>query len=178
MSRVPDINNNLNLYSNKSKSLSDESKNHFYWKYNSFTLEKLSEVDYKSIDYENKYNKSKICGKDSYGNNLYFQKYVIYPINDIIIMKHENFDIKGKYIKLKLKKNLFLYYSSKKIDIKIITDLTKNEPKLHLKGRDEASEYKNVEYKPYSKIESNNYIYLSSNHYLRMNREILGETKK
>ena len=86
----------------------------------------MSDFNYINIFCDDGGESSKISGKDSYGNELYFPEYVECPINDIIITKDEHFDTKGEYFKLELKDNIFLYYTNKKIDKKIIINLINN----------------------------------------------------
>ena len=102
------------IKSNKSKTY------RFYnWKENFFTIERLNEFDYMNI-YNNK--NGKICGKDSYGNYLYFPKNIDCPINDILVTNSSinNFT---NYTKLSLGNNQFLYYTNKNIEGEIVIDL-------------------------------------------------------
>ena len=104
-------------YSNNRYS-SDSSSNYFSLGNDYLRLEKLNSYDYISI-FPNKYGK--ICGKDSFGNNLYFPNYTDCPINKIYISFYDE-NIPG-YRKLSLKKGKYLYYTNESIDGNIITDL-------------------------------------------------------
>ena len=94
----------------------------FYeWRYHYFKIEKIKNIDYINI-YKN--TNGKICGKDSYGNNLYFPNDVECPINDIIIDKN-NLNLTD-YKEIQLETNLSLYYTNKNITKEIIIDLKAN----------------------------------------------------
>ena len=91
----------------------------FYkWRNNYFKIEKIKNFNYVNI-YKNK--NGKICGKDNYGNDLYFPNDEECPINDIIIDDNNMNYIGYKEIKLTLEKSL--YYTNKNISQKIIIDL-------------------------------------------------------
>ena len=92
---------------------------------------KSSHISYSSNNY-NYFNisksnaDSKICGKDSQGNDLYFPKDVECPINDIFISKTDS-DEYADYTKIELSDgNEFLYYTNKKTTGKIVISLLKN----------------------------------------------------
>jgi len=94
----------------------------FYkWRDNYFKIEKLKKFNYVNI-YKNE--NGKICGKDNYGNDLYFPKDAECPINDIIIDNSNKNYIDYKEIKLAGSKSL--YYINKKISNKILIDLKAN----------------------------------------------------
>ena len=76
-------------------------------------------------------NNGKICGTDSFGNNLYFPQDVECPINDIFIENNDNIDY-PEYRKLSLGYNNYLYYSNKKIDKNIIIDIKVGFPNVPL----------------------------------------------
>ena len=64
--------------------------------------------NYNYIDlFKNKNYFKKKCGKDSYGNDLYFPEDVKYPINKIIFSNNDE-DLED-YIKIRLNENLYLY---------------------------------------------------------------------
>ena len=147
------------------------------WKRNSLIYERLSDIsyNYKSIFYEYKYKESKICGKDSYDNDLYFPKDVECPINGIRITKDENFDTKGEYTKLNLKDNYFLYYTNKKIDGKIIINIINNrhnKPELNFHESEEKGELIDFDIDSYSIIDTFNNEYLLSIFYIGIDPEI------
>jgi hypothetical protein len=64
------------------KGPSSGKQKYYGWKYNNFKIERLKNFDYNKL-YQN--NKGKICGKDNFGNNLYFPENIDCPINDIIV---------------------------------------------------------------------------------------------
>ena len=165
------LKNNWNLNPITSINLSNKDNYNISLFNNKLYFETIN-FDYKSLFYENKYEDSKICGKDSYGNDLYFPKDVACPINDIII-DYQYFDKYSQYISIKLQDNLFLYYTNKKIDGKIITNLTLNDP---IKDSNESiakSEYNNFAHKSYFEIYNDNDISLFSIYYFGINPEIL-----
>ena len=91
----------------------------FYnWKENYFKIERLDEFDYMNL-YKNKNGKK--CGKDSYGNYLYFPENVDCPINDILIT-NSSINLTN-YTKLYLGDNYFLCYTNKNIEGEILIDL-------------------------------------------------------
>ena len=90
----------------------------YKWKNTTFKINRLDNFNYYNI-YERK--NGKLCGKDSFGNNLYFPEYTECPINDIIITYKPY--IEG-YNKLLLGDNYtYLHYTNKKIENNIIIDL-------------------------------------------------------
>ena len=76
-----------------------------------------------NFDYINIYlkNEGKICGKDNYGNDLYFPNNVECPINEIYFSE-SNEDIPG-YTKIELNNGTFLYYTNQSVNGKIVADL-------------------------------------------------------
>ena len=78
----------------------------FYkWRGKYFKIEKIKNLNYLNI-YKNE--NGKICGKDSYGNDLYFPNDIECPINDIII-DNNNKNYEGyKEIQLDNCKSLYL----------------------------------------------------------------------
>ena len=94
-------------------------KNHYiFWGNHLFYVEKMENFDYINIITN---NKGKICGKDNYGNKLYFPENVECPINKIIVSDNEmNLP---NFTKLYLNDNKSLYYSNQFINEKIIVDL-------------------------------------------------------
>ena len=88
---------------------------------------KYSLNEYNYFDISKKDDNSKICGKDSQGNDLYFPKDVECPINDIFVSK---FDLNEfpDYTKIQLNdENEYLYYTNKKITGKIVIALEVNK---------------------------------------------------
>ena len=91
----------------------------FYdWRKNYFKIERLDKFDYMNL-YKN--SNGKICGKDSYGNNLYFPETIECPINDIIITNSTT--NLTDYIKIYLGDNYYLCYTNKNTEGEILIDL-------------------------------------------------------
>ena len=177
--RVDNILNNWNKNPIKSIFLNKIITDNIEWK--NFVFERFSDYNYKNAFYKNRYKDSKICGKDSYDNDLYFPLYVECPINSIIISENENFDIKEEYTKLNLKNNYFLYYSNKKINEKIIIDLISsnhNGPELNFYESKEKEKLMDFDIKSYSNIETFNNKHLLAIHYIGIDSNILSKTKK
>ena len=154
--------------------------NHLYLDINHSLILESYAFNYKTIFYDNKYKDSKICGKDSYGNDLYFPKDVECPINDIIITEDENFDTKGIYTRLELN-NSFIYYTNKKIDRKIITSLQKNVlnmPTSNFQESEKKEIYSNYYIQSYSNIGIYNNYYFFSCSYMGINQEMLPKQEK
>ena len=113
----------------------------FYkWRGKYFKIEKIKNLNYINI-YKNE--NEKICGKDSYGNDLYFPNDVECPINDIII-DNNNKNYEG-YKEIQLDNGKSLYYTNKNITKKILIDL-KAHPidyklNLNLKKTNKLCEY-------------------------------------
>ena len=93
----------------------DDSNYRIRWKNDYFKFEKLNKFNYINI-YSNK--NGKICGKDNYGNNLYFPENEKCPINNIFVSE-KNENLKG-YTKLELHNGEFLYYTNEYIEGKIV----------------------------------------------------------
>jgi len=71
--------------------------------------------------YTNNDDNSKICGKDSQENDLYFPNDVECPVNDIFISKFDSNEY-DDYTKIKLSDEVgYLYYTNKKTTGKIVT---------------------------------------------------------
>ena len=173
--RFSNINNNWNLNPIKSinLSLSDENesgRNKINWKNNYIIYEALNKYNYINIIYdifyENKYINVKICGKDTYGNDLYFPLEEECPINDIVITKDKYFDMNDLYTKLNLKNNFYLYFTNKKLDGKIINGLLITE------------KINNLDIKTYSKIDKDDNIYLLSSYYSGIDLKSLPKKEK
>ena len=71
-----------------------DDRKYYIWRNNYFEVEKLNNFNYLNIYYK---ENGKLCGKDSYGNNLYFPEGEECPINDLFI-KNEQENI-GIHIK-------------------------------------------------------------------------------
>ena len=179
--RVDNILNNWNNNPIKSIYLDENKKPNINWKNNSIVYEKLSDYNYKNIFYENRFKDSKICGKDSNNNNLYFPLDVECPINNIVITDKANFDTKGEYTKLFLKDNYFLYYTNKKINEKIIINLiitNHNGPELNFYESKEEEKLMDFDINSYSNIETFNGRNLLAIHYIGIDSNILSKTEK
>ena len=74
------------------------------------------------MDYINIYSNQngKICGKDNYGNNLYFPLDIDCPLNKIYFSNKDEYV--SDYVKLKFKNGIYLYYTNQSIEDKIIID--------------------------------------------------------
>ena len=114
------INTNWKQNSITSISISNSSNyNSDIYSLNNFKIE-YKKNNYTYYDILNNNDNSKICGKDSQGNDLYFPKDVECPVNDIFISK---FDLNeyNDYTKIKLKdEDRYLYYTNKKTSGKIV----------------------------------------------------------
>ena len=110
----------------------DRTINYFSLGNDTLAIDKLKGYDYISI-FPKKYGK--ICGKDSFGNDLYFPNYTDCPINKIYISDY-NANITG-YQKLRLKRGKYLYYTNESINGNIIIDLRiSSETNIALNPRD------------------------------------------
>ena len=164
----------------------DEQDYKFYnWRDNFFKIERL-----KGYNYLNIYSKEngKICGKDSFGNDLYFPENVECPINDLFIA-NSDLNLTG-YSKIYLEHNKYLFYTNKKINGKIIIDLRAgngfNDFQLNLKESNllcETNQYRHLcegSYKTYPFYEAFDewYLYLfldglindSSSYIIKLNK--------
>ena len=119
---------NFGKFSEKRKKLENIFKIN-KWKNNYFEIEKLNYVNYVNI-YKNIDGKK--CGRDSFGNYLYFPESYECPINDIFI-SDKNKEIKG-YEKIYLQNDKYLFYTNNNIEGQIIIDLrisTFNGPQIN-----------------------------------------------
>ena len=100
----------------------------FYkWRDKYLKIEKLKKFNYFNI-YKNE--NGKICGKDDFGNDLYFPNEVECPINDIII-DYNNKNYEG-YEEIKLDDDNSIYYTNKATSKKIIIDLVAKPDNFYL----------------------------------------------
>ena len=97
-----------------------ESQSFYKWKDMYITVKRDSNYNYMNI-YPIKNEKGKLCGKDSFGNELYFPNDVECPINDIII-EDINTNPHPGYTEVNLG-NFYLYYTNKKTDGNILVDI-------------------------------------------------------
>ena len=90
----------------------------YEWRNTFFKIGRLNDFDYTNIY---KKENGKLCGKDTFGNNLYFPEDIECPINEIIITNNENLE---GYNKLLLgDSQTYLYYTNTKIENEIIIDI-------------------------------------------------------
>ena len=83
-----------------------------------FEIERLNDYNYINIF---QINRGKICGKDNYGNYLFFPKEIDCPINHIFFSDIDK-DLPD-YKKIKFNKNNYLYYTNQFLEGKMIMDL-------------------------------------------------------
>ena len=142
---------------------SEELKYNARWKGYIFQYERLKDFNYVNL-YSNHY--SKLCGKDNYGNKLYFPSYVDCPINDIIVSELD--ENKLGYTKIKLNDNKYLYYTNQATEGKIVIDLRSSyDSEIPLNpGGDDDSNYFSIPF--YEEIDFDN-KYLYSINYLGIN---------
>ena len=131
----------------------------YNWKNKYFSIEKLSNFNYINI-YKDR--DGKICGKDSFGNNLYFPKNIECPINDIVIDNSNNSNYQD-YTELNLGNGKSLYYTNKKTNGKIVIDIYisyKSNLELNLKESNELCYllYKSNSCKEYFKMNSKKFF--------------------
>ena len=88
------------------------------WKWDRIKIERLDNFNYINI-YSS--SNSKLCGKDNFGNNLYFPEDVDCPINEIFILPSNEY--LPSYTKLKLNDSYYLYYTNQSTEGKILIDL-------------------------------------------------------
>ena len=98
-----------------------QSSYNFKWKIAFLKIERLNDLNYIDI-YQNE--NDKICGKDNYGNNLYFPQNIECPINNIFISRP--WEILPGYTQLRINDNYYLAYTNEFIQGKIIIDLRTN----------------------------------------------------
>ena len=149
------------------------------WKGNYFDIGKMDSLNYKIL-YKNKEGKK--CGKDSFGNDLFFPENSECPINDIFIINGNN-DIDG-YEKIPLNNSKSsLYYTNNNIEGEIIIDIKISNifgPKLNLDKINISEKYINQSYSygkynanPFfsqiDKYDKNEFLYLYSIKYLGLN---------
>jgi len=142
----------------------------FYnWRGKYFKIEKIKNLNYINI-YKNE--NGKICGKDNYGNDLYFPKDVECPINHIIIENSNNKYYEG-YEEIKLDDYKSIYYTNKKISEKIIIDLKVNplnyNLNLNLKKTNTICKYlKSINFNELEKEECKSFDYYDLNSYIKI----------
>ena len=100
---------------------SNEIKYETFWKKYFIKFKRMDSYNYFESFKNNKNYYNKKCGKDSYGNDLYFPGEVDCPINEIFFSNFDE-DLED-YTKIKLNDTYYLYYTNKSIEGKIIIDL-------------------------------------------------------
>ena len=135
------------------------------WKEDFFQIEKLLNYNYIKIFPSNNSklgSNSKLCGKDNYGNKLYFPQNVDCPINDIFISEF-NEDLPG-YKKLELEFDLnntnYLYYTNQSTEGKIVIGL-----RIGYASENPLNPGENIDYNYYS-IPFYEELYFFDNKYL------------
>ena len=129
-------------------------------------IEKYHNFNYLNM-YQNK--EGKICGKDSYGNYLYFPEEIDCPINKIFFSDFD-YDLPG-YIKIKLNNYYYLYYTNQNTDGEIAIDIEEDYSFYN-------SEYGNYLMPYFEKIDSK-YLgnYYSIYYYQGINTTLIGDNK-
>ena len=125
-------------YPNAKENQEQQTKKKYYeWRNKFFRIERLNNFNYINI-YQNVNGKK--CGKDSFGNYLYFPEDVECPINDIIITS-SSFEMNNltDYNKLDLG-GTFLYYTNKNTEGEIIIDLKVSNSSLFELNLDNTNE--------------------------------------
>ena len=149
----------------------EESYNHLRWKDYIFQMERLNSYDYMNI-YSSGY--SKLCGKDNFGNNLYFPQNIDCPINDIFIS--ESYDYLSGYSRLKLNYTHYLYYTNQLTEGKVLIDLRSsyNDDISLNPDKDSESYYFSTPF--YEKIDFDS-KYLYSINYLGVNSSLISKSE-
>ena len=156
---------------NKIDQINNKGKNIFSWKNELFEIKRLNKIDYIN-SYLNK--EGKICGKDSYGNNLYFSYYMGCPINKIYV-SNKNENLPG-YQKINLNDGNYLYYTNEAIEEKIIIDI-KNSSKTKIPLSPQYSDdLTNIPFYEEIDYDGNN-SYLFSVNYLGINTSLINGEK-
>ncbi len=154
------------------------------WKDNFFEVEKIQSINYLNL-YSNKNGKK--CGKDSFGNYLFFPDDYDCPINDILISGNK---IEG-YKKIPLNEKLFLYYTNMNTEGEIIIDIKisdifgpqLNLDKINIKEEDInkcSSGQKFLDIPFFRRIDksyNNKYLYLYSITYLGIDSSKINNSK-
>lgn len=120
------IEENKNENYELTKIKTNKDKYSFYsWRNKYFKVEKLTDYDYNNI-YINE--NGKLCGKDSFGNNLYFPENIDCPINSILF-SYINISINNPNIKkLNIDNDYYLYYTNTSTNGKIVVDIKAGSP--------------------------------------------------
>jgi len=105
--------NNYSIINNDTKYIS-------FWEKYSIEYKRMDYYNYLEIN-KNKDNYNKKCGKDNYGNDLYFPKDVVCPINKIFFS--DSYKNLINYTKIKLNNTFYLYYTNESVEGKIILDI-------------------------------------------------------
>ena len=100
--------------------INNETKYISFWEKYSLEYKRMDYYNYFEIN-KNKDYYSKKCGKDNYGNDLYFPNDVYCPINEILFSDSDE-DLIG-FTKLKINDTFYLYYTNESVDGKIILDI-------------------------------------------------------
>ena len=157
------ISNLANQYNNRTNNI-------FNWDSESFEIKRLNKIDYITLILN---KNGKICGKDNYGNNLYFQNGEDCPINKIYFSDN-NENLAG-YQKIELNNSRYLYYTNESIEDKIIIDIRKSyNSKIPINpGLDDLNNF--PFYDEIDNIQRNSFLY--SINYLGINISSVTEEK-
>jgi hypothetical protein len=99
---------------------------YFYsWENKFFTIKKHNNYNYMNI-YSNK--DGKLCGKDSFGNNLFFPQNEECPINHIYIDNQNHNNGSYNYTNIYLGESKYLHYTNEYIEGNILIDLKAGSP--------------------------------------------------
>ena len=152
--------------------INNESNYDFQWKSEYFTTEKLNDFDYINL-YQN--SNGKICGKDSFGTDLYFPNDVDCPINKIYFSSSEQ-DLPD-YQKIKLNDNKYIYYTNTFIEGKILVELRISQNSdITLNPESSSNVLTNISFCQEIDSDSGNEIlYLYSINYLGINTSSISE---
>lgn len=135
-------------------------------------LERLNYYNYINL-FSNK--NGKICGKDNYGNDIYFPLGFECPINKIFVSEIDE-NLPG-YHKLVLGNRKFLYYSNESIESKIVIDLrTDDQRKIPLNPK-YSNDLTNIPFYEEIYYNSINEHYLYSINYLGINTSSISGDK-
>ena len=138
---------------------SGRNKNSIEWKNIILNLERFDDYDYFNI-YSNK--TGRICGKDNFGNNLYFPKDVDCPINEIFISQYYLYTT--DYDQIKISDNEYLYYTNQNTQGNIIIDLGVNSNLEELNSDYTFPLYEDIYYE-----NNSNQSFLYSTNYIGLN---------
>ena len=114
----------INLNDNKNHEfahiyLKDEKYYFYSWKNRFISLERYDDYNYLNLY---NYKNGKICGKDSFGNDLFFPNDLVCPINHIYI-DNISHGYNDAYLNIDLGNDSYLHYTNTKVDGQILVDI-------------------------------------------------------